>query len=61
MSVLGNFGEISGLELNSKKTKAIWLGSLKNNKTKPLEKDVPVDPIKTLETYLSTIETKITI
>ena len=53
MSVLGSFGEISGLKLNSKKTKAMWIGSLKNNKTKPLEIDVPADPIKTLGTYLS--------
>ena len=53
MSVLGSFGEISGLKLNSKKTKAMWIDSLKNNKTKPLEVDVPADPIKTLGTYLS--------
>ena len=33
MSVLGSFGEISGLKLNGKKTKAMWIGSLKNNKT----------------------------
>ena len=36
ISVLGSFGEISGLKLNSKKTKAMWIGSLKNKKTKPL-------------------------
>ena len=53
MSVLGSFGEISGLKLNSKKTKAMWIGSLKNNKTKPLEINVPADPIKTLGTYIS--------
>ena len=53
MSVLGSFGEISGLKLNSKKIKAMWIGSLKNNKTKPLEINVPADPIKTLGTYLS--------
>ena len=31
----------------------MWIGSLKNNKTKPLEIDVPSGPIKTLGTYLS--------
>ena len=53
MSVLGSFGEISGLKLNGKKTKAMWIGSLKKNKTKPLEIDVPSGPIKTLGTYIS--------
>ena len=36
-----------------KKTKAMWIGSSKNNKTKPLEINIPADPIKTLGTYLS--------
>ena len=36
MSVSGKFGDISGLKLNRKKTRALWIGSLKNNKTKPL-------------------------
>ena len=53
MSVLGKFGDISGLKLNSKKTKALWIGSLKSNKTKSLEINVSIDPIKTLGTYIS--------
>jgi hypothetical protein len=53
ISVLGRFGDISGLKLNSKKTKAMWTGSLKNNKTKPLEINVSMDPIKTLGAYIS--------
>ena len=53
MSVLGKFGDISGLKLNSKKTKALWIGSLKNNKSKPLEINVSTDPIKILGTYIS--------
>ena len=53
MSLLGKFGDISGLKLNSKKTKALWIGSLKSNKTKPLEINVSIDPIKTLGTYIS--------
>ena len=32
--IINNFGEISGLKLNKKKTKAIWIGSEKN-KTRP--------------------------
>jgi len=46
------FGSISGLELNTKKTKAMWFGSLKNNSNKPLEFDCPKDP-KFLGTQLS--------
>ena len=53
MLVLGKFGDISGLKLNSKKTKALWIGSLKNNKTKSLEINVSTDPIKILGTYIS--------
>ena len=53
MSVLGKFGDISGLKLNRKKTKALWMGSLKNNKTKPLEINVSADPIKVLGMYIS--------
>ena len=36
MNVLNKFNEISGLKLNKKKTKAMWIGLAKNNKTKPL-------------------------
>ena len=53
MSVLGKFGDISGLKLNRKKTKALWIGSLKNNKTKPLEINVSANPKKVLGTYIS--------
>ena len=53
MSVLGKFGDTSGLKLNRKKTKALWIGSLKNNKTKPLEINVSTNPIKILGTYIS--------
>ena len=35
MIVLNKFNEISGLKLNKKKTKAIWIGSTKNFRTKP--------------------------
>ena len=38
MDILNKSNEISGLKLNKKKTKAMWIGSAKNhcNKTKPL-------------------------
>ena len=53
--LLRNFGEISGLKLNSKKTKAIWIGSSKKQMTKPkpLEINIARDPIRTLGTYIS--------
>ena len=35
MKVISEFNAISGLKLNTKKTKAMWIGSAKNNKTKP--------------------------
>ena len=36
MNVINNFSFISGLKLNEKKTEAMWIGSAKNNETKPL-------------------------
>ena len=36
MNVLNKLNEISGLKLNKKKTKSMWIGSAKNNKTKLL-------------------------
>ena len=44
---------ISGLKLNRKKTKAMWIGSLKENKTKTLEINCNKDPVKTLGAYIS--------
>ena len=35
-NVLNKFNDISGLKLDKKKTKAMWISSAKNNKTKPL-------------------------
>ena len=47
------FAEISGLKLNEKKTKAIWIGSQKKNKTRPLATDLTNKPTtcKTLGIY----------
>ena len=37
MDLLNKFNEISGLKLNrKKKTKAMWIGSAENNKSKAL-------------------------
>ena len=37
LNTASRFGVISGLKLNMKKTKAIWLGKWSTNKTKPLQ------------------------
>ena len=48
-----NFGCICGLKLNTKQTKAMWIGSQKGNKNKILDFKCVKDPIKTLAAYLS--------
>ena len=53
MDVLNKFNDISGLKLNKKKTKAMWIGSAKNNKTKPLGFLPYQEPIKSLGVNLS--------
>jgi len=45
MKVTSEFNAISGLEL-SKKTKAVWIGSAKNNKAKPLGFESHHEPVK---------------
>ena len=47
------FGTISGLKLNKKKTKAMWLGSMKNSKSKILEFESTRDPVKVFGTFIS--------
>ena len=47
------FGAISGLKLNRKKTKAMWLGSMKCNTCKILEFKSTREPIKVLGICLS--------
>ena len=46
--IINKFTEISGLKLNKKKTKAIWIGSQKKNKTKPLAINITNEPTVTL-------------
>ena len=53
MNVLNKFNEISALKLNKKKTKAMWIGSAKNNKTKPLGFQPYQEPMKSLGVNLS--------
>ena len=51
--VLNSFGVLSGLQLNKKKTRALWIGASSKSKTEPLKFHCPKDPIKFLWTYLS--------
>ena len=53
MNIVNLFGVLSGLQLNKKKTKALWIGASSKNKIKPLKFQCPKDPIKFLGTYLS--------
>ena len=53
LRTIDSFGNISGLKLNKKKTKAMWLGSMKNSNSKILEFKSTKDPIKVLGAFLS--------
>ena len=53
LELIKEFGAISGLEINQRKTKAMWIGSSKANKQKILNFECPRDPIKFLGTHLS--------
>ena len=53
ITILNKFAEISGLKLNRKKTKGIWIGPQKKNKTKPQAIDITNEPTKTLGIYIS--------
>ena len=50
MNIVSLFGV---LQLNKKKTKALWIGASSKNKIEPLKFQCPKDPIKFLGTYLS--------
>jgi len=52
-NIVNSFGVLSGLQLNKKKTKALWIGASSKNKIEPLKFQCPKDPIKFLGTYLS--------
>jgi len=53
MNIVNSFGVLSGLQLNKKKTKALWIGASSKNKIEPLKFQCPKDSIKSLGTYLS--------
>ena len=53
LRTIDSFGNISGLKLNKKKTKAMWLGSMKNSNSKILEFKSTKDPMKVLGAFLS--------
>lgn len=49
--LLDDFKRISGLAVNPSKTEAMWIGSLKENKSKPFGIKWPNEPIKALGVY----------
>ena len=53
LKIVGDFGRISGLFLNVKKTKALWLGKWKNNRNKPLDLKWFHSPVKILGIFFS--------
>ena len=53
MNIVNSFGVLSGLQLNKKKTKALWIGASSKNKIEPLKFQCPKEPVKFLGTYLS--------
>ena len=53
------FEAISGLKLNRKKTKAMWLGSMKHNTSKILEFKSTREPVKVLGIFLGYNQDKI--
>ena len=48
ITVLDNFGDISGLRLNPSKTKALWLGPWRHCKEKPFGFKWPKEPVRVL-------------
>ena len=53
LQLIRSFGEISGLQLNIGKTKAMWLGKLANQKDKPLSLKWVDNPIRILGIFFS--------
>ena len=50
---LGLFKNLCGLEINSSKTEALWIGSQKNNDEKPIGINWPSEPIKALGVFFT--------
>ena len=53
LCLVNDFAPVSGLKLNVKKTKALWLGKRRNNRTTPLQLSWPRDPVRILGIYFS--------
>ena len=53
LQIIEWFGSLSGLKLNKKKIKAMWIGTMKHNKSKILEFKSTKEPIKVLGAFLS--------
>ena len=53
LNIVVDFGRISGLQLNMKKTKAIWLGKWANSKSNPLGMKWMHSPVKILGAHFS--------
>ena len=53
LNVLDNFGNLSGLRLNSSKTKALWLGPWRHCKETPFGFQWPEKPERILASYVS--------
>ena len=51
--LLDDFKKLSGLAVNPTKTEGMWIGSLRENKAKPLGIKWPNEPIKALGVYYS--------
>ena len=51
LDLLVVYKNASGLAINCTKTEGMWIGSLRNNKTKPLGLKWPEEPIKALGVY----------
>ena len=53
LNVLDKFGNLSGLRLNSSKTKALWLGPWRHCKETPFGFQWPKKPVRILGSYVS--------
>jgi len=46
MNIVNSLGVLSGLQLNEKKTKVLWIGASRKNKIEPLKFQRPKDPLE---------------
>ena len=51
--VLSSFGNVSGLQLNPTKTKALWLGPWRDREEKPFGIKWPKEPVRALGIFIS--------